>query len=307
MLAKVVPKTMRRGISTSARDTIKIVFLRHGQSTWNQQNIFIGMTDTPLTEAGVQEAKIAGQTLLASEDAIGKLDVVYTSLLRRSTKTVWHVMEELGMEWVPVVKDWRLNERSYGALVGRNKKQCVEEYGKEQVKRWRRSWDEPPPPMSRDSEFFPGKDPRYKTLGIYDDRIPLAESLKEVTKRSSVFWDEVIVPQLKLKKKMMIVGHENNLRSLIKRLDSISNEDILHIELPRAIPLVFELDLTTLKPIKAANSAPGLSGWYLCDNRQLNQIAELDQAQVYDLRHKETLESASRLNPARSIESSLTR
>lgn len=165
---------------------------------------------------------------------------------------------------VPVVKDWRLNERSYGALVGRNKKQCVEEYGKEQVKRWRRSWDEPPPPMSRDSEFFPGKDPRYKALGIYDDHIPLAESLKEVTKRSSVFWDEVIVPQLKLKKKMMIVGHENNLRSLIKRLDSISNEDILHIELPRAIPLVFELDLTTLKPIKVLHYFSFSNTLFLC-------------------------------------------
>ena len=141
---------------------ITVVFVRHGQSTWNQQNIFIGMTDTPLTEDGTEEARTAGK-LLKQEGL--KFDRIFTSLLRRSIKTVWMVVQELGIEWVPVVKDWRLNERHYGALVGRNKKKCVEEYGKDQVKRWRRSWDEPPPPMRPDSPYWPGNDERYDFFG----------------------------------------------------------------------------------------------------------------------------------------------
>jgi len=269
---------------------IPLVFVRHGQSTWNQKNIFIGMTDTPLTTDGVLEARLAG-SLLAKEGAV--FDEVYTSLLRRSTKTVWLVMQELKLEWVNVVKDWRLNERSYGALVGRNKKQCVEEFGPAKVKSWRRSWDDPPPPMSREFKFWPGKDPRYQALGISDDDIPVSESLKDVTKRTSAFWDEVIVPQLRQGKRLLIVGHENNLRSIIKRLDGISNEDILHVELPRAIPLLYELDAQTLKPVPpegGVETAAGLTGRYLGDAEQLQKIAERDKKQVYDLSVKENLE-----------------
>ena len=144
---------------------ITVVFVRHGQSTWNQQNIFIGMTDTPLTEDGTEEARTAGK-LLKQEGL--KFDRIFTSLLRRSIKTVWMVVQELGIEWIPIVKDWRLNERHYGALVGRNKKKCVEEYGKDQVKRWRRSWDEPPPPMRPDSPYWPGNDERYDFFGAYE-------------------------------------------------------------------------------------------------------------------------------------------
>jgi len=181
---------------------------------------------------------------------------------------------------VPVLKDWRLNERSYGALVGRNKKQCVEEFGKDQVKRWRRSWDEPPPKMTKDSKYFPGKDPRYQILGINDDDIPLSESLKDVTERTSKFWEEEIVPKLKQGKRLLIVGHENNLRSIIKRLDGISNEDILHLELPRAIPLIYHLDPVTLKPIKQKGAAKYLSARYLSDKDQVDRIAERDLKQV---------------------------
>mmetsp|Transcript_8141 Transcript_8141/g.7284 ORF Transcript_8141/g.7284 Transcript_8141/m.7284 type:complete len:335 (+) Transcript_8141:112-1116(+) len=271
-------------------ETLPVTFIRHGQSTWNQQNIFIGMTDTPLTTDGINEARIAGQ-LLGTDERTKTIDVIYTSLLRRSIKTVWYAMEELGMEWVPVIKDWRLNERSYGSLVGRNKKQCVEQYGKDLVKKWRRSWDFPPPPMTRDSEYWPGKDPRYHALGVDLNKIPLSESLKDVTKRTSEFWDEVIIPKLKEQKRILIVGHENNLRSIIKRLDNISDEDILHIELPRAIPLVYELDPQTLKPVPQLNSAIGLNGRYLVDKKQLERIAEKDQQQVYDLRLKTTLET----------------
>ena len=279
---------------TRTRSTIPLIFLRHGQSTWNQQNIFIGMTDTPLTIDGEIEAKAAGQ-LLKAEGVT--LDVVYTSLLRRSTNTVWLVLQQLHKEWLPVIKDWRLNERSYGALVGRNKKQCVEQYGKEQVKRWRRSWDEPPPPMSRESPYWPYKDPRYARLGIKEEDIPLSESLKEVTKRTSVFWDNVVIPQLQQKKHILIVGHENNLRSMIKRLDGISNEDIINIELPRAVPLLYELDPTTFKPVPLENAAPGLKGRYLGDREQVKKIAERDQQQVYDLSIKQTLETVSKKHP----------
>jgi 2,3-bisphosphoglycerate-dependent phosphoglycerate mutase len=249
------------------------------------------MTDTPLTEDGIEEARIAGRLLKSEGGTVGEVDVVYTSLLRRSIKTVNLVLEELGTEWTPVVKDWRLNERSYGALVGKNKKECVAEFGKDQVKRWRRSWDEPPPPMSPTHPHWPGHESRYRQLGIDVERIPLSESLKDVTKRTSEFWDNVIVPQLKLGKRLMIVGHENNLRSLIKRLDGISNDDILHVELPRAIPLVFHLDRTTLRPIKLTGHAEYLSGRYICDPAKLEAISHMDQKQVYDLSQKETLET----------------
>lgn len=276
---------------SSTNEPVQLIFLRHGQSTWNQQNIFIGMTDTPLTNDGMREARIAGHLLLENNYGNG-IDVVYTSLLRRSTKTVWIVMQELSQEWVPVIKDWRLNERNYGLLVGQNKKECVALYGKDQVKKWRRSWDCPPPPMSKSSQFWPGKDIRYKMLGVPEHMIPTHESLKDVTKRTSKFWDEVIVPQLKLKKKVLIVGHENNLRSIIKRLDDISNEEIINLELPRAIPLVYQLDPDTLKPIKMEGAAPLLSGKYLGDPEQLKRIAERDQAQVYDVSITDNLEIA---------------
>eukprot|EP01041_Mallomonas_annulata_P009679 gene9679-20124_t len=274
--------------SSSENNYLQLVFLRHGQSTWNQKNIFIGMTDTPLTEDGILEARAAGR-LLAVEGI--QFDLVYTSLLRRSTKTVWLVMQELALEWVPIVKDWRLNERNYGALVGLHKKECVEEYGKDQVKRWRRSWDEPPPAMTKDYKYWPGHDYRYEMLGINVDEIPLAESLKEVTERTSKFWDEEIAPQLRKQKKLLIVGHENNLRSIIKRLDNISNDDIINLELPRAIPLLYYLDPITLEPIKQPDSAKMLSGKYLSDKKSLEKIAERDHKQVYDLNVKENLET----------------
>ena len=263
------------------------MIVRHGQSTWNQQNIFIGMTDTPLTEEGMKEARVAGH-LLAEEGVA--FDLVYTSLLRRSTKTVWIMMQELGMEWVAVLKDWRLNERNYGALVGRNKKQCVEEFGKEQVKLWRRSWDTPPPPMPADSPYHPSKESRYKTLNIDISKIPASESLKDVTARTSDFWDKEIVPLLQQGKRLMIVGHENNLRSILKRLDGVSETDIINIELPRAIPIIYSLDRQTLKPIKLEGSADYLSGRYLGNKEVLKKIYDRDQQQVYDLHQKHTLE-----------------
>jgi 2,3-bisphosphoglycerate-dependent phosphoglycerate mutase len=260
------------------RETIKLVMLRHGQSTWNKENIFIGMTDTPLTPEGVQEAKSAGR-LLKSENI--EIDVVYTSLLRRSTKTVWLAMQEIGQEWVPVHRDWHLNERNYGDLVGKNKEECVKQHGSELVRKWRRSWDTPPPPMDRNHEYWPGKDERYARLGITDDMIPVSESLKDVTKRTSVFWDNIVVPELRQGKRVMLVGHENNLRSIIKRLDDVSNEDILRVELPRAIPLEYTLDTKTLKPIKVEGAANYLSARYLESQDVVREIYERDLKLVY--------------------------
>lgn len=271
-------RNMSVATNGSAKETLQLIFLRHGQSTWNKENIFIGMTDTPLTPEGVQEAKSAGRLLKAENIGI---DVVYTSLLRRSTKTVWLAMQEIGLEWVPVIKDWHLNERNYGDLVGKNKEECVNEHGAEVVRRWRRSWDTPPPPMDRNHEFWPGNDERYKRLGITDDMIPASESLKDVTKRTSIFWDNVIVPELRMKKKVMIVGHENNLRSIIKRLDDISDEDILRVELPRAIPLEYTLDAETLKPIKVEGAANFLSARYLESQDVVKEIYERDLKLVY--------------------------
>jgi 2,3-bisphosphoglycerate-dependent phosphoglycerate mutase len=235
------------------------------------------MTDTPLTDDGILEARAAGR-LLAVQGI--QFDLVFTSLLRRSTKTVWLVMQELALEWVPVIKDWRLNERNYGSLVGLHKKESVEKFGKDQVKRWRRSWDEPPPPMTKDSIHWPGNDSRYKALGIDVNEIPPSESLKEVTERTSKFWDEMIVPQLKQGKRLLIVGHENNLRSILKRLDNISNDQIINLELPRGIPLVYKLDPITLAPIKVKDSADMLSGKYLSDKDYIEEIASRDFKQV---------------------------
>jgi 2,3-bisphosphoglycerate-dependent phosphoglycerate mutase len=290
--------------STNNSDLIPLIFVRHGQSEWNKHNIFIGMTDTPLTEDGMKEARYAG--LLIKEENLD-IDIVYTSLLRRSTKSVWIIMQELALEWVQVIKDWRLNERNYGALVGHNKKKMVEEHGKDQVKNWRRSWDNPPPKMTKDSEYYIFNDPRYNKLGLSEKDIPLSESLKDVTIRTSQFWDEEIVPLLNKKKKIMIVGHENNLRSLIKRLDNISEKDIINLELPRAIPLLYLLDPITLKPVPQNDNLKNsstvlLNGRYLCDQEQLKEIALKDQLQVYDLTQKESLETSPYLGfPPKTI------
>jgi 2,3-bisphosphoglycerate-dependent phosphoglycerate mutase len=250
----------------------------------------LGMTDTPLTADGVMEARTAGK--LMAEMRV-EIDEVYTSLLRRSTKTVWLCMQEMQQEWVPVYKKWRLNERNYGALVGMNKKECVAKHGADQVRRWRRSWDEPPPPMSRHSRFWPGKDPRYKMLGITDDMIPASESLKQVVERTKPFWTETIVPRLRLGKKLLIVGHENNLRSILKVLDCIPEEDVINVDIPRGIPLVYTLDPVTLLPIGNRDKETLLTGRYLGAKDVIKDLQERDRMQVYDLNVKHNLETVS--------------
>lgn len=284
------PKINRRYFtSINCNTPYQLCFLRHGQSTWNRDNRFIGWTDTPLTEDGVLEARVAGQMLRKS----GMLfDEVHTSLLRRSIRTVNLALMEIGQEYIPVHKSWRLNERNYGDLVGQNKKQAVIEHGKDQIKRWRRSYDEPPPAMSNDHKYHPARDPRYREmLG----KIPASESLKCTMERSKVYWDKTIVPALRGGKTILIVGHENNLRSLIMQFEDISKEDIINLSLPRAVPLVYRLD-ENLKPLprrdgKLDEATGFLRGEWLGGDEAVSEILERDHKQVYDTSIKENLET----------------
>lgn len=267
----------------------QICFLRHGQSTWNRDNRFIGWTDTPLTEDGVLEARVAGQML----DKSGMLfDEVHTSLLRRSIRTTNLVLMEMGQEYIPVHKNWRLNERNYGDLVGKNKKEVVKEHGADQVKRWRRSFDEPPPPMRNTHDYWPGRDPRYRMML---EKLPESESLKDTIARSSVYWDKTVIPALEEGKTLLIVGHENNLRSLIMRLEGIPKEDIINLSLPRAVPLAYRLDPQTWKPLtrpdgKLDEATGFLRGEWLGGDKAVKEILNRDDKQVYDTKVTENLE-----------------
>jgi len=265
-----------------------LCFLRHGQSTWNRDNRFIGWTDTPLTDDGVLEARVAGQMLSRSGM---KFDEVHTSLLRRCIRTTNLVLMEMGQEYIPVHKHWRLNERHYGNLVGKNKKEVVKLAGKEQVRRWRRSWDEPPPPMEENHPFHPALDPRYRDVL---HKIPKNESLKCTLKRSKVYWDDKIVPSLKEGKTVLVVGHENNLRSLVMNLEGISEDDIIDVCLPRAVPLAYRLD-ENFKPIdrpdgKLDEATGHLRGEWLGGDEAVKEILDRDRKQVYDTSVEENLE-----------------
>jgi 2,3-bisphosphoglycerate-dependent phosphoglycerate mutase len=272
----------------NGRTPYNICFLRHGQSTWNRDNRFIGWTDTPLTDDGVLEARVAGQMLHKS----GMLfDEVHTSLLRRCIRTSNLVLMEMGQEYIPVHKNWRLNERNYGDLVGKHKKEIVKQHGVEQVKKWRRSYDEPPPPMQDSHDYHPANDPRYRLML---DKIPKSESLHCTMQRSSKYWDKVIAPQLHDGKTLLIVGHENNLRSLIMRLEGIPKEDIINLSLPRAVPLAYRLD-ENLKPLDRPDGqldeATGfLRGEWLGGDEAVKEILDRDHKQVYDTSIEQNLE-----------------
>lgn len=222
----------------------KLVLLRHGQSTWNLENRFTGWTDVGLTPQGVEEATEAGR-LLREEGY--RFDIAYTSVLKRAIKTLWLALEEMDLMWIPVVRDWRLNERHYGALQGLNKAETAEKHGEEQVKIWRRSYDIPPPVLEDDDERFPGRDPRY--AGLDDAELPRSECLKDTVERFLPAWEEVIAPDIRSGAKVLICAHGNSLRALVKYLDDVSDEDILGLNIPTGIPLVYELD-DDLKPLK---------------------------------------------------------
>jgi len=233
----------------------KVVLLRHGESEWNKLNLFTGWTDVDLSEKGVEEAHQAGKVLKQEGYTF---DIAFTSVLKRAIKTLYIVLEEMDLMWIPVIKSWRLNERHYGALQGLNKAETAEKYGMEKVKLWRRSYDVPPPPLDENDERYPGKDPRYKDLDKKD--IPLTESLKLTVERFLPYWHETIAPTIKSGKKVIIAAHGNSLRALVKYLDNISDEDIVELNIPTGIPLVYELD-DELKPIKH---------YYLGDEEAIN-------------------------------------
>ena len=222
----------------------KLVLIRHGESTWNLDNRFTGWTDVDLTDTGIEQAKNAGRLLKAQGY---EFDVAYTSLLKRATRTLWHVLDEMDRTWLPVVNHWRLNERHYGALQGLNKAEVAKQYGDDQVLIWRRSYDTPPPALEASDPRCERADVRYAKL--QPDQIPLTECLKDTVARVLPFWDEALAPAILKGKRLVVAAHGNSIRALIKYLDNISDDDIVGLNIPNGIPLVYELD-ENLKPIR---------------------------------------------------------
>src|SRR6186997_656375 len=222
----------------------KLVLLRHGESTWNRENRFTGWTDVDLSERGRKEAQEAGRLL---KEGGYLFDSAFTSVLKRAIRTLWYSLDALDLMWIPVEKNWRLNERHYGRLQGLNKAETAERHGEDQVKIWRRSYDIPPPPLTPDDDRHPSHDPRYAQLDPTD--LPLAESLKDTVARFLPYWHEVITPTIKSGRRVVIAAHGNSLRALVKYLDDVSETDILELNIPTGIPLVYELD-ERLRPIR---------------------------------------------------------
>ncbi len=243
----------------------KLVLLRHGESTWNKENLFTGWTDVDLSEKGLQEAREAGRVLKREGYTF---DIAYTSVLKRAIRTLWLVLDEMDLMWIPVVRDWRLNERHYGALQGLNKAQTAEKYGDAQVKLWRRSYDVPPPPLEKSDPRYPGHDPRYRDLA--EEQVPKAECLKDTVERFLPAWHNVIAPAVRSGKKVIVVAHGNSLRALVKYLDNVSNDAIVELNIPTGMPLVYELD-ADLKPIRNT---------YLGDPEQVKKAMEAVAAQA---------------------------
>ena len=223
----------------------KVVLLRHGESTWNKENRFTGWTDVGLSERGVREALQAGRTLKKEGYSF---DIAYTSVLARAIKTLWIALEEMDLMWIPVVNSWRLNERHYGALQGLNKAETAEKHGMEQVKIWRRSYDTPPPALTKGDPRYPGKDPRYSDLT--EEEIPLTESLKDTVARFLPYWEETIGPMVRTGRRVLVAAHGNSLRALVKYLDNVSDEEIVALNIPTGIPLVYELE-ENLRPVRS--------------------------------------------------------
>ena len=222
----------------------KIVLLRHGESEWNKENRFTGWTDVPLSEKGLLEAQSAGKVL---KEKGFVFDKAYTSVLKRAIKTLWCVLEEMDLMWIPVENSWKLNERHYGGLQGLNKSETAAKYGDEQVKIWRRSYGTRPPLLEKTDERYPGKDPIY--AGLAEDELPAGECLADTVARVVPYWEDHIAPDIKAGKKLVIVAHGNSIRALVKYLDGISEKEILELNIPTGIPLVYELD-EELKPLK---------------------------------------------------------
>ena len=236
-----------------------VVLLRHGESIWNKENLFTGWTDVDLSDTGIVEAHNSA-TLL--KEAGFTFDLAFTSVLKRAIRTLWIVLDDMDLMWIPVIRHWRLNERMYGALQGLNKAQTSEKYGEEQVHLWRRSYDVPPPPLEKDDERYPGFDPRYADMDEKD--IPQTECLKDVVNRFQPYWDTVISPEIKAGKKVILAAHGNSLRALVKYLDNIADDVIPDLNIPTGVPLVYELD-EDLKPIQH---------YYLGDQQAVQQAIQ---------------------------------
>lgn len=237
----------------------KLVLLRHGESTWNEENRFTGWTDVDLSQKGLEEARNSGR-LLRENGFI--FDVAYTSVLKRAIRTLWIALDEMDQMWVPVNLSWRLNERHYGALQGLNKAETATIYGDEQVLTWRRSYDVRPPALTAEDERYPGFDPRYRNLSKQD--IPLTECLQDTVTRFLPYWNDTIAPVVRSGQRVIIAAHGNSLRALVKYLDNISDQDILELNIPTGIPLVYELD-DDLKPIR---------NYYLGDQAEIEKARQ---------------------------------
>ena len=222
----------------------KLVLIRHGESTWNLENRFTGWTDVELTPTGVEQARQAGRLLKAEGY---DFDVAYTSVLKRAVWTLWHALDQMDRTWLPVVNDWRLNERHYGGLQGLNKAETAKQYGDEQVLVWRRSYDTPPPPLSADDPRGQRNDIRYAKLK--PEQIPLTECLKDTVARVLPAWNDVLAPAIRSGQRVLVAAHGNSIRALVKYLDDISDDEIVGLNIPNGIPLVYELD-ANLKPIR---------------------------------------------------------
>ena len=223
----------------------KLVLLRHGESQWNMENRFTGWADVDLTEKGRGEAKAAGELLKAEGF---KFDKAFTSFQKRAIRTLWITLDGMDLMWIPVERSWKLNERFYGGLTGMNKAETAKKYGDDQVLVWRRSYDIPPPELDKSSEYYPGNDPRYQ--GLSDEELPTTECLKDTVARVVPYYESAIAPEIKAGKNLVIAAHGNSLRALVKYLDDMSEEEILKLNIPTGVPLVYELD-EDLKPIKS--------------------------------------------------------
>lgn len=243
----------------------KIVLLRHGESIWNKENRFTGWTDVDLSPKGIEEARESGRML---KEAGFSFDLAYGSVLKRAIRTMWIALDELDLMWIPQQLSWRLNERHYGSLQGLNKAETAAKYGDDQVLTWRRSYDIPPPELKRDDPRHPGNDPRYRDMDARE--LPLTECLKDTVARFMPYWNDVIAPQVRSGKRVILVAHGNTLRALVKYLDNVSESAIVALNIPTGIPLVYELD-DSLKPI---------TSYYLGDQEKAKQAAAAVAAQA---------------------------
>ncbi|MEO5655061.1 MAG: 2,3-diphosphoglycerate-dependent phosphoglycerate mutase [Nitrosospira sp.] len=238
----------------------KLILLRHGESTWNKENRFTGWTDVDLSPKGVEEAQNSGRLL---REGGFTFDIAYTSVLKRSIRTLWIVLDELNQMWIPVNLTWRLNERHYGALQGLNKLETALKYGEEQVHIWRRSYNVRPPALTPEDERYPGFDPRYRNLERED--IPLTECLQDTVARFLPYWNETIAPQVQSGQRILIAAHGNSLRALVMYLDNLSEQDVMELNIPTGVPLVYELE-DDLKPIRS---------YYLGDQAEIEQAMQV--------------------------------